>query len=222
MKRADAGTAAASRPVVIVGAGGHAKVLLEALRAQGQVIHGLCDAAPEQAGWKFPGETIIGDDRAVLDLPAGNIAIVIGVGGTRVEPRRKELFTLYRDAGFDIMSVIHPSAVVASDAVIGAGTQIMAGAVIQPAVVIGENSVINTRACVDHDCRIGDHVFVAPGVTLCGGVAIGEGAHIGAGAVVLEGRNIGARATIGGGAAVISDVAGGATVVGVPAHAIRD
>ncbi len=208
-------------PVIVVGAGGHARVLLDTLRAGRHEVRGLCDSNPDRARTACPDETIVGDDRVVLAMPVDEVAIVIGIGGTRATERRRSLFALYRDAGFRIVSVIHPSAVIARDVVIGAGAQIMAGAVIQPAAIVGENAIVNTRASVDHDCRIGDHAFIAPGVTLCGGVVIGAGAHVGAGATVLEYRSVGAGATVGGGALVNRDVAAGRTVVGVPARTLK-
>ena len=211
-----------NRPVVIVGAGGHAKVLLDTLRSGDHSIYGLCDAAPEKARTRLPGETILGDDNSALPLPTNTVTIVIGVGATRAGDARRTLFAQYRDAGFEMISVIHPSAVIAADVKIGAAAQIMAGAVIQPGTSIGANVVINTGATIDHDCRIGDHAFIAPGVTLCGGVTISAGAHIGAGATVLENRSVGVGAMIGGGALVNRDIEDGMTAFGVPALIIRD
>ena len=204
-------------PVLIVGAGGHAKVLLELLRACGRPVYGLSDADPAAAEMKLPGETIIGDDAAAMALPVDSVAIAVGVGATRAGDSRKKLYEIFAARGFAMVTVIHPS----NGVEISDGAQIMAGAVIQPDTVIGANVVVNTGATVDHDCRIGDHAFIAPGVTLCGGVLVGAGAHVGAGATVLEYRSVGDNATVGGGALVDADVPAGKTVCGVPARPTR-
>lgn len=205
------------KPVLIIGGGGHATVVLDALRASGQTIAGICDQDPAQAQARFPEETIIDGDDAALALPPDEISIAIGGGSTRSPAARAALFARYHKAGFGFATVIHPSAIVAPNAEIGAGAQLMAGCVLQPNVTIGVNAVVNTGAIIDHDSRIGDHAFISPGVTLSGGVEIGQGCHIGAGATIIEYRRVGETATVGAGAVVIHDVAIGATVTGVPA-----
>jgi sugar O-acyltransferase (sialic acid O-acetyltransferase NeuD family) len=207
-------------PVLIAGAGGHAKVLLETVRAGGGTVYGLCDTDPEAAQTRFPRESIVGADEAALALQVDSVVIAVGVGATRAGEARKALYEKFTERGFAMATAIHPSAVIADGVMISAGVQIMAGAVIQPDAVIGANAVVNTGATIDHDCRIGDHAFIAPGVTLCGGVSVGAGAHVGAGATILEYRSVGENATVGGGALVDRDVAAGTTVCGVPAKAI--
>ena len=208
-------------PVLIVGAGGHAKVLPDLLRVAGRPVYGLSDADPAAAELKLPGETIIGDDAAAMALPVDSVAIAVGVGATRAGDSREKLYEIFAARGFAMVTVIHPSATIANGVEISDGAQIMAGAVIQPDTVIGANVVVNTGATVDYDCRIGDHAFIAPGVTLCGGVLVGAGAHVGAGATVLEYRSVGDNATVGGGALVDADVPAGKTVCGVPARPTR-
>ena len=120
--------------------------------------------------------------------------------------------------GYDFSTVIHPSAVVTSDVILGEGSQGMSGEVIQPGSHIGCNTIINTRASVDHDCIIGDHVHISPGVTLSGGVDIGAGSHIGTGATLIQGISIGCGCLVAAGAVVVKDITDGEMVRGVPAR----
>jgi UDP-perosamine 4-acetyltransferase len=218
MSPAEAAAAMIEKPVIVIGAGGHAKVVLDTLRRAGVPVYGLCDRRPDEARVKFPGETILDGDDNALAMSPRDVVVTVGVGSIRADNVRARLFQTYRRHGFSFLTLIHPSAIVADGVEIGEGAQIMAGAVIQPGTHIGMNAVINTRASIDHDCRIGDHAFVSPGAVLCGGVEIGEGAHVGAGATVIEYRRVGAGATVAAGAAVVEDVAPNALVGGVPAR----
>ncbi len=203
-----------SAPVIIIGAGGHAKVVVDALRRSGRDILGLVDNDPEKVGATVLGVPVIGGDDAIEKHTPADVNLAIGLGLVR---QRQALFSAFKESGYAFAKVIHPAAVVADNARIGEGAQIMAGAIIQPDAIIGDNVIINTRASVDHDCVIGDHVHIAPGATLAGGVWIGEGSMIGVGATLLENVRIGDNCIIAGGATVIGDVPANITVAGVPA-----
>lgn len=205
-------------PVIVLGSGGHAKVLIEALLASSVEIVGIVDEDPAQKGKSILGIPVIGNDDTVNQYRPGAVQLVNGLGSVGVPERRREIFERFSALGYGFASVVHPSAVIASDAEIGEGAQIMAGAVIQPGSGIGRNAIINTRASVDHDCIIGDHTHIAPGVTLSGGVRVGAGAHIGTGATVIQGIDIGNDSLVGAGALVLKNVPSGVTVVGVPAR----
>lgn len=207
-------------PVLILGGGGHAKVLVEALLAGGAVIAGIVDPDPELQTKTVLGVPVIGDDETVGEYPGDAIRLVNGIGSVGLPKARKAIFERFLALGFNFASVTHPSAVVASDALLEEGAQIMAGAVIQPGCRIGRNAIVNTRVCVDHDCVIGEHVHLAPGVTLSGAVTVGAGCHLGTGATVIQGINIGAGSVVGAGAVVTKDVSAGVTVVGVPARVV--
>ena len=116
--------------------------------------------------------------------------------------RRRELFDRFVALGYTFPVISHASTVIASDASLGDGAQVMAGAIIQPAARLGRNVLVNSRAVVEHDCQVGDHSHIAPGAVLCGGVRVGEGAHVGAGAVVLGGDSVGDGAVVAAGAIV--------------------
>ncbi|MFC1671528.1 acetyltransferase [Planctomycetota bacterium] len=207
-----------STPVIVLGGGGHAKVLVEALVAQGTEILGVVDPCPELANAVILGVRVIGDDGKVLEHSPEEISLVNGVGTTCVTGKRRELFEHFKSTGYRFATVRHPSSVVASDVNVAEGAQIMAGVVIQPGCEIGENSIVNTRVSVDHDCRIGAHVHLAPGVTLSGVVVVGDGSHVGTAAAVIQGIRIGRNCLVAAGAVVVGDVPDGASVVGIPAR----
>lgn len=210
-----------SLPVIILGGGGHAKVLIEALRASGVTVLGITDADPAKRGTSVLGVPVLGDDAEVERRAPGSVLLVNGVGSVDRPKARTALFNAFKAKGYSFATVLHPAAVIASDAVLGEGAQVMAGAVIQPGCSIGENVIINTRVSVDHDCSIGPHAHLAPGVTLSGEVHIGSGSHIGTGAVVVQGVRIGSGCLVAAGAVVVADVHEEATVIGVPAKEVH-
>lgn len=195
----------------LYGAGGHAKVILDILRAQGVAIDCICD--DNAAASEFCGLPVIRGREA----PAGTAIISIG----KNEVRRKIAAFLTERGDVNFSTAIHPSAVVSPSAETGEGTVIMPGALINAEAHVGVHSIINTGASVDHDCRIGDFVHIAPHATLCGNVAIGSNAWVGAGATIIQGISVGENAYIGAGAVVIKDVPANAVVAGVPARALK-
>lgn len=208
-----------NRRLIILGAGGHARVLLGALAAAGVRPAG-CLAPELSAGW--PAEVPrLGDDDHLLALDPVAVELINGVGGVGSTALRRAVFERAKAKGFAFSQVLHPSAVVTPDCLIGEGAQIMAGAIVQTGALLGDNTLINTGAVVDHDCRIGAHCHVAPGATLSGGVELGIGTHVGTGACIIQGVRLGEGVVVGAGAVVIRDVADGQTVVGNPARPIH-
>lgn len=206
--------------VVIIGAGEHAQVMLDVLRCQGssEVIGFLDDDEGLQGTRTRGGLEVIGrtDSETIANCGAG--AFVAAIGNNRV---RAMLFDRCLEAGLRPWTAIHPSAVIAQSASLGAGTHVVAGVIVNPHAVVGANVILNTACTVDHDNIIGDHAFIAPGAHLGGDVHVGASAFVGIGASVLPGISIGEGATVGAGAVVLEDVPPGAIVVGVPAHVIR-
>jgi sugar O-acyltransferase (sialic acid O-acetyltransferase NeuD family) len=185
--------------LIIIGAGGHGKVVADAaqiecvfLDASGSADNCIASIA-ELASVKTEGDSVI-----------------VAIGNN--EKRLELLSTLD-----DLTTVVHPSAVVSKDAVLGLGTVVLAGAIVQPGVVMGRGCIINTGGTVDHDCKLGNGVHVSPGAHIGGDVSIGECSWIGIGASVKNGMIIGNGVIVGAGAAVVSDLPDGVTVVGVPA-----
>jgi len=203
--------------LILFGAGGHAKVVLDALLRSGRDVVGLIDDDPAATGRLVLGLPVLGT-RAVLTEEWAGAAIVPALG---VNAARTALLDWLRDAPHPLASAIHPHAVIGAGAELGGGSFLAAGAVVNPDTQLGEGAIVNTGASVDHDCRIGRAVHIAPGARLCGGVTVGDETLVGTGAVIIPGIRVGARATIGAGSVVIRDVPDGARIAGNPAAALR-
>lgn len=207
-----------SRACVVIGGGGHAKMVIEALRCEGK-WRPVAVTDPDARKGVVAGVPIVGSDKTLPALRKKGIrAFVVGLGGVPDNRPRSSVFRTGRDAGLAPATPVHPSAIVAKSARLGAGTVVLPGAVVNPDSVVGENVIVNTGAVVEHDVRIADHAHVCPGAVLCGSVEVGEGAFIGAGAVVIQGVRIGAWSVVGAGSVVLMDVPAGVRVAGVPAR----
>ena len=189
-----------------------------ALLAAGVPVLGIADTDPSAKGRTVLGVPVLGGDEAVLAHPPGSVDLVVGVGSVGLPRKRASLFDEFGKRGYSFASVISPSAVVGMEVELLEGAQVMAGAVIQPGTRIGRNAIVNTRASVDHDCVIGAHTHIAPGVTLSGSVHVGEGSLVGTGASVIQGIRIGRECLIGAGSVVLRDLPDGTKAWGVPAR----
>jgi UDP-perosamine 4-acetyltransferase len=206
--------------VVGLGAGGHAKGVIEILRALPDFcIVGLLDVQPRLHHTDVLGVRVLGGDEWLARLHDQGVRhAFVGVGtAISTHPRAKIYDRLVRH-DFEVISAIHPSAVVSPSARLGQGTTLMAGSVVNASAWIGDNVIVNTGAIVEHDCRLGDHVHLATGARLAGGVQLGVGALVGVGACVRPGISIGSRAVVGAGAVVVQDVPDDVVVAGVPAR----
>ena len=210
-----------NRPVIIIGGGGHARVLIAALKTLRREIIGILHPDTSLIGQCIAGICILGNDDKVRDYKVDAVELVNGLGSVSLPEKRKDIYMKFKMIGYSFASVIHPSAIVVDDVKIGEGVQIMAGSILQSDCLIGDNVIINTGAIVDHDCRVGAHVHIAPGSVISGGVEIGEMTHIGTGANVIQGINIHSGAVIGAGAIVIRNISASTKVVGNPAKEIK-
>ncbi len=207
-----------SEQLVILGAGGHARVLIAALTSRGMAAMGCLSPRAPGPGWP-PDVAHLGGDDYLDSLSSSRTRLVNGVGSTGPVSARRTVFLSAKDKGYAFAAVLHRDAIVAADAVLGEGVQVMAGAVVQTGVTLAANVLVNTGAVIDHDCSIGAHSHIATGALLSGGVSVGDEVHVGTGAVIIQGVSIGAGAIIGAGAVVIADVPAATTVVGNPARA---
>ncbi len=173
-------------PVIVIGTGGHARVLLDALQLQGIPILGVTRTALDQVEKSKVKVPILGTDDVIFKQLPNQVHLVNGIGQVRVEAKRSQIFDRFKDKGYSFATVIHPSAIISSDVIIEEGAQIMAGVIIQTGSRIGANSIVNTGASIDHDCIVGSHVHLAPRVVLSGGVIVGNGSHLGTGAIVVQ------------------------------------
>lgn len=205
------------KPLLIVGAGGHAAVVLDAALTGGHPVLGLVDVNPARHGTRVLDLPVLGDDDLVLSHGTEEILLMNGIGSTDSTDLRSTVFKRFSEKGYRFATIVHPRAIVADSATLEDGTIVMAGAVVQPRCRIGADVIINTGAQVDHDGIIGAHCHIAPGAVLSGSVTVGEGAHVGTGAMVIQGVTIGADAVCAAGSVVVRDVAAGAKVAGNPA-----
>jgi len=203
-----------SAPEIIVGAGGHGRVLADALRLEGRALAGFLD--PDSAlGWT--GLPVLGDDDALKDWP--DSGLINGIGGPVGSDLRRRVQTRLEAQGRRFSGVRHPSAIVAVTARVGPTVQILARAVVQPGATLEAGVIINTGAIIEHDCIVGAFTHCAPGSILCGGVTVGAGCHIGAGAVIRERVRLGDRVVVGAGAVVVRDcLDAGVLLLGAPAR----
>jgi len=190
--------------VIMLGAGGHASVLIDLILLSGGKIKGIITPEPSQIK-NYPDIPYLGDESQLSENEWQSFQLVNGIGSLNPEANkhRHALYQKCKAWGYSFATLIHPRAIVASTAQINEGAQIMAGVVIQPNVVIDQNSIINTRTSVDHDCIIGKSCHVAPGVTLSGNVQVGDFAHVGVGATVIQGIEIGSETLIRAGTTVV-------------------
>lgn len=210
-------------PVLGIGAGGHAKVILEILRDDPRYeVAGLLDIDQELWGRTVSGISVLGDDALLESLFAGGYRhAFLGVGATGSAVVRRRLYEQATRIGYQFISAVHSKAIVSPSARVGAGAAIMAGAIINADACIGVNVIVNTGAVIEHECSIGDHSHIATGALLAGMVSVGGGSHIGAGATVRQCIRIGCNAIVGAGAVVVKDVPDDVTVAGVPARLLK-
>ena len=203
---------------VVLGGGGHARVVVDILEQAGEVeIVGFTNAASGQAD--LCGYRYLGTDESLGELYRSGVRRAFVAVGDNA--RRKKCLDALAAGGFQVINAISPHAVISPRASLGSGIAVMPGAVINAGAQIGDGAIVNTNASIDHDCMIGCCVHVAPGVVIAGGVRVGEGAFLGAGACVIPEISIGCWATIGAGAVVVRDVKDRVVAVGVPATTLR-
>jgi sugar O-acyltransferase (sialic acid O-acetyltransferase NeuD family) len=205
--------------IVGLGAGSHARSVLEAIRSTGRfAVVALADDDPAQAGGELLGFPVVASDELDRLRAEGVGHAFAGVGGSGSSSARRDVFERLLAAGFELPPIVHAAAIVSPWATLGRGAQVLAGAIVNAGADVGEGAIVNTGAIVEHDCRLGAHAHVAPGTRLAGLVTVGAGAHVGIGSTVIEGVRIGEGALVAAGAVVIRDVPEGARVAGVPAR----
>lgn len=210
-------------PLLVFGAGGHAREVLELVRCINEraptfELLGFVDDDPNRQGRDVKHLPVMPRDAALRRLPSGG-QVVLALGSSAARRRAAGWLDA---AGISSPVLVHPSAWVGRDVALGPGTQVAAGAMVSTDVVCGRHVILNQGTTVAHDVVLEDFATVAPGARLSGAVRVGEGADVGTGAVVIQGRTIGAWSVVGAGAVVVRDVPSNTTAVGVPAKVIKE
>lgn len=207
-------------PIVVLGGGGHAKVVIAILKQSGHLVLGYTDQENRGAILSVP---YLGTDAVLNGLLRDHprCRAVVGVGKVDLSPRRATLQEDVGALGFEFPAIVASHAVVNEDVRLGAGTVLMDGVVVNSGTEIGRAGILNTNSTVDHDCRIGHNVHIAPGATLSGGVAIGDNCVIGTGSSIIQGLTVCADCIVGAGATVVKDLTTPGTYAGSPARRLH-
>jgi len=207
---------------VIVGAGGHGRVVLDILtNAREHEVVGFLDSNRELAGRRMDGRQVLGDlsllPRLREEMNVEGAVVAIGDNGVR-----RDFAQRIEDGGLELINAIHPSANLAHNVTLGRNTVVAAGALVCAHCQIGDSVILNTGCIVDHESMIGTATHICPGARLAGRVTVESGAFVGIGATIIQNIRLGYESVVGAGAVVISDVHPMTTVVGVPAREIKD
>lgn len=206
--------------VVIIGAGGHGKVVLEILRfRRGCRVVGFVDADETLVGRTVCGVKVLGPSNVLPKLRKRGVKSgIVAIGDNRA---RQQYMASVRDAGMTLINAIHPGSIISKSADVGENVVLAAGCVVCAEAEIADGAIINTSAVVDHECLVGECAHICPTAALAGRVQVGAGAFVGLGAKVIQCLSIGPWSTLGAGAVAIEDLPEAATAVGVPAKIIR-
>lgn len=200
--------------MVLIGYSGHAFVVYGILKASGKNVSGYCDVIEKSTNpFNLPWFGAESSDAGLNALKRYGFFIAVGDNLLR-----EKIYLNLKEKNIEPVNAIHPSAVIDPRAAIAeTGVMIAAGVCINPLANIGKGAICNTGCIIEHECEVGEFAHIGPGAVLCGNVRVGRGSFVGANAVIRQGINVGEDAMIGAGAVVISDVADGVTVFGVPA-----
>ncbi len=206
--------------IIIVGAGGQARVVYEILRYDRNLeVVGFVDPVLKEPDEKIMNLPVLGDFSIMPDLiKKGVSGFIVGVGDNKIRTQR---FEEMKNMGLEPITAVHPAANIASDAKIGDGTVISIGATIAEGAVIGDNVIINTGAIVEHGDVIENNVHIGPGAALAGKVTVKKGTFVGLRSVIKEFVTVGESVTVGAGAVVLEDIPDNAVAVGAPAKVIK-
>ena len=201
-----------SKPLIIIGSGGHARVLGDVLLGLDRDIIGF--TSDQLPSGSIDGIRIIGNDEKVLVYKSNEVELVNGIGSIPGnQNKRIEISKRFREEGYVFSNVISKEAILSKDISIGKGVQIMPGVVIQRGVSIGMDTIINTASTIDHDCSIGSNCHISPKSILCGSVTCENNVHIGAGSSVIQGILIGEKSVVAAGSIIYKDVSANTVIM---------
>jgi sugar O-acyltransferase (sialic acid O-acetyltransferase NeuD family) len=204
--------------LILIGSGGHARVVADAARSAGFILQGFIDIDYHGQNEHILGSPVLGGIELLHDLDHLKYSIMVAIGDNS---KRADHYIHAQTKGFATPTVIHPTAVVSNDCVIENGVFINTSAIINAEAKIGENAIINTSAIIEHEVVVGKHSHIGPGVKIGGRTRIGKRTFIGIGTSVIDNVNIGTNVIIGAGSVIIDNVKNNDTVVGVPGRGIK-
>jgi sugar O-acyltransferase (sialic acid O-acetyltransferase NeuD family) len=207
--------------LVLLGAGGHCKSILDTLFRLGQFERvGIVDINPDSCS--IMGVPVVGTDECLPALMGeGYSDAFVAVGSVGNAESREKLYERASATGFNFPNIVDPTAIIGKGTKLGVGIYIGRGAIIGPECTIGDGAILNSGCIVEHECAVGEFAHISPGATICGNVRIGRSVHVGAGAVVIQGLCVGDHVLIGAGSVVIDSIDPDTTFVGNPATRIR-
>jgi sugar O-acyltransferase (sialic acid O-acetyltransferase NeuD family) len=209
----------ASSPVFVYGASGHGKVVADILLSQCVSVAGFIDDAAPTNSADILGLKMLGDGNWLFqEAERRRVVAALGIGDNAT---RRRIAERCMESGVELLTAVHPSAVVASSAQLSCGVVVMAAAVINPDAHIGIGAIINTAAIVEHDCRVGDFAHLSPNATMGGGARLGSLSWLGIGAKIIHGVTVGSGTIIAAGAVVVRDIPDHVVAMGIPARVRR-
>lgn len=212
------GSSFVSSKIIVIGAGGHAKVCIELFRAMGEEV-AYCVGNSDSPDQCLDVPVLQGDEQLEHLKKDGYTRLFVAIGSNTLRDR---LATASVNMGYLLVNAVSPQAIISPSATLGHGVAVMPGAVINASTVIGDLAIINTGATIDHDCRIGRAVHIAPQCALAGNVEVQALSFLGIGCKVIPDTRIGERVVVGAGGVVIAHVESGSKLVGIPARAITN
>lgn len=207
-----------SKPLIIIGNGGHASVLVETLILQKEEILGFTNPNFEENQFLL---NYLGNDDVIYNYDPNEVELVLGLGMLKPDSIRSVIFTKFKKIGYKFKNIVHPTAIISPSVNIGEGVQIMAGVILQTNVIVADNTIINTGVIIDHNSKILSNVHVAPGCKISGNVTLNNNCFIGAGTTIINNVRVGESCLVGAGSLLIKSFPSGCTVLGVPAKVIK-
>ncbi len=201
-----------NKPIVLIGSGGHASVLLDILKGQGQNIRYIVSPNVDCKRRVFEGIDVFNNDDDVFKLNKNEVILINGIGSMPGNTLREMIYHKFTNMGYQFGRVISDQALISTYATLSDDTQVIGSSIIHSGTAIGKNTIINTSSVIDHDCSIGDHNHIAPSATLSGGVKTRSNVHVGTGANIIQNISIGMDVVIGAGVTITNNIDNGSVV----------